>query len=78
MQFVLKEDWSLQKKVIDFDLVRWGIAAQYINTYLQTEQTRGIGSVEAGAKFTAGTNEYFPIPQQEIILDPSLKQNLGY
>ena len=61
-----------------FDLVRWGIAAQYINTYLQTEQTRGIGSVEAGAKFTAGTNEYFPIPQQEIILDPSLKQNLGY
>jgi starch-binding outer membrane protein, SusD/RagB family len=61
-----------------FDLVRWGIAATYLNTYLQTEQTRGVGSVQQGAKFTAGTNEYFPIPQQEIILDPNLKQNHGY
>jgi hypothetical protein len=61
-----------------FDLVRWGIAATYINAYLQTEETRNIGSVESGAKFTAGTNEYFPIPEQEILLDPSLKQNPNY
>jgi len=61
-----------------FDLVRWGIAATYLNEYLQTEETRGIGSVLQGASFTKGKNEYFPIPQQEIILDPKLQQNPGY
>jgi hypothetical protein len=61
-----------------FDLVRWGIADTYINAYLQTEKTRGIGSVQAFANFTKGKNEYFPIPQQEIILDPQLVQNPGY
>ncbi|HEX9513848.1 MAG TPA: RagB/SusD family nutrient uptake outer membrane protein [Puia sp.] len=35
-------------------------------------------SVQSGAAFKKGTNEYFPIPQQEIILDPKLKQNAGY
>lgn len=61
-----------------FDLVRWGIADTYLNGYLLNEQTRGIGSVLSSAKFTKGRNEYFPIPQQEIILDPQLKQNPGY
>jgi len=58
--------------------VRWGIAETYLNEYLQTEETRGIGSVLQGASFTKGKNEYFPIPQQEIILDPKLQQNPGY
>jgi hypothetical protein len=61
-----------------FDLVRWGIADTYINAYLQTEKTRNIGSVLSTATFTKGMNEYFPIPQQEIILDPLLKQNPKY
>lgn len=61
-----------------FDLVRWGIAAPYLNAYLQVEETRGVGCVLAGATFTQGKNEYFPIPQQEIILDPKLTQNPGY
>ncbi len=61
-----------------FDLVRWGIADTYLNAYLMVEQGRGIGCVLAGSTFTKGKNEYFPIPQQEIILDPQLKQNLGY
>jgi hypothetical protein len=61
-----------------FDLVRWGIADTYLNSYIQTEKTRGIGSVLSIAKFIKGKNEYFPIPQQEIILDPQLKQNTGY
>lgn len=60
-----------------FDLVRWGVADTYINAYLQTEKTRGVGSVANGATFTKGKNEYLPIPQQEIILDPNLKQNPG-
>jgi starch-binding outer membrane protein, SusD/RagB family len=59
-----------------FDLVRWGIAAPYINNYLQTEQQR-IQHL-AGVTFTAGTNEYFPIPQVEINQNPNLKQNNGY
>jgi hypothetical protein len=61
-----------------FDLVRWGVASTYLNSFLQVEQTRGVGSVLSSANFVAGKNEYFPIPLQEIILDPKLKQNLGY
>jgi hypothetical protein len=61
-----------------FDLVRWGIADTYLNNYLTTEKTRGVGSVLSSATFIKGTNEYFPIPQQEIILNPLLQQNLGY
>jgi hypothetical protein len=30
------------------------------------------------AQFMKGTHEYFPIPLQEIILNPLLKQNHGY
>lgn len=61
-----------------FDLVRWGIADTYLNSYIQTEKTRGVGSVLSTAKFVKGKHEYFPIPQQEITLDPELKQNPGY
>jgi hypothetical protein len=61
-----------------FDLVRWGIADTYLNAYETVEQTRGVGCVLSGATFTKGKNEYFPIPQQEIVLDPKLQQNTGY
>ncbi len=60
-----------------FDLVRWGIAADYINTYLDKEKSRLPNNL-TGVSFTAGKNEYFPIPQGEIDLDPNLKQNPGY
>ena len=58
-----------------FDLVRWGIADTYLNAFLQVEKTRGVGCVLSTATFVKGKNEYFPIPQQEITLDPQLKQN---
>ncbi|HEY4289391.1 MAG TPA: RagB/SusD family nutrient uptake outer membrane protein [Puia sp.] len=61
-----------------FDLVRWGIADTYLNAFLTTEKTRGVGSILSTATFKKGQHEYFPIPLQEIILDPSLKQNPGY
>jgi hypothetical protein len=61
-----------------FDLVRWGIAATYLNAYEQVEQTRGVGCVLSGATFTAGKNEYLPIPQQELVLNPKLVQNLNW
>jgi len=64
-----------------FDLVRWNIAATYINSYLTAEKTR-IAHL-AGISFAAGKNEYFPIPQQEVDLSnqngtPLLKQNPNY
>ncbi|MEO8763812.1 MAG: RagB/SusD family nutrient uptake outer membrane protein, partial [Ginsengibacter sp.] len=60
-----------------FDLVRWGVADSYISNYLQTEVTRLPNNL-TGVNFTVNKNEYFPIPQGEIDLNPNLKQNPGY
>ncbi len=60
-----------------FDLVRWGIAAQTLNGYISVEKTRR--SFLATAVFTAGRDEYLPIPQSEITFTNGLyKQNPGY
>ncbi len=61
-----------------YDLVRWGIAADVLNAYLAYE-TQFIPEL-VGAVFTAGKNEYLPIPQNEIDLQGSdvLTQNPGY
>ncbi|HTJ10391.1 MAG TPA: RagB/SusD family nutrient uptake outer membrane protein [Dinghuibacter sp.] len=61
-----------------FNLVRWGLASTFMNDYISVEENRGVGSVVNGSHFTQGKNEYFPIPQQEITLDPKLTQNPGY
>ena len=60
-----------------FDLVRWGIADDYINTYLQTEQQRLPNNL-SGVSFTPGKHEYFPIPQLEVDLNAEIVQNPGY
>lgn len=60
-----------------FDLVRWGDAASVLNTYFAVEKTKR--SYLSVANFTAGKNEYQPIPQNEIDLSKGkLKQNPGY
>ena len=60
-----------------FDLVRWGIAEPTLNAYIAVEKTRR--SFLATAKFTAGRDEYLPIPQSEITFTKGLyKQNPGY
>ena len=60
-----------------FDLVRWGIAEPTLNAYLAKEIPRR--SVLNGAKFTAGRDEYLPIPQREITFTKGLyKQNPGF
>jgi len=60
-----------------FDLVRWGIAEPTLNAYLNVEKTRR--TYLATAKFTAGRDEYLPIPQSEITFTNGLyKQNPGY
>ena len=60
-----------------FDLVRWGIAADYISTYLSSEKSRLPNNL-TGVSFTPNKNEYFPIPQLEMSLNPQFKQNDGY
>ncbi len=60
-----------------FDLVRWGIAEPTLNAYLAKEKTRR--SYLNGARFTAGRDEYLPIPQREIDFTKGLYvQNPGY
>ncbi|NNV54853.1 RagB/SusD family nutrient uptake outer membrane protein [Limnovirga soli] len=60
-----------------FDLVRWGIAEPTLNAYINVEKNRR--TFLATAKFTAGRDEYLPIPQSEITFTNGLyKQNPGY
>jgi starch-binding outer membrane protein, SusD/RagB family len=60
-----------------FDLVRWGIAEPTLNAYINVEKVRR--TFLSTAKFTAGRDEYLPIPQSEITFTNGLyKQNPGY
>ena len=61
-----------------FDLVRWGVAADVINTYLDHEKT--FRSHLQNAHFVAGKHEYGPIPQPVMDLAKKgvLTQNPGY
>ena len=64
-----------------FDLVRWGIAAETLNTYVEREKQRR--SYLNSARFIKGTHEYYPIPELEIIGtkvsgQDVLRQNPGY
>lgn len=60
-----------------FDLVRWGVAADVINTYYRSEESRR--SYYSTANFTKGKNEYLPIPYSQITASGNLcKQNNGW
>ncbi len=60
-----------------FDLVRWGLAEPTLNAYLDKEKVRR--TYLSTAKFTAGRDEYLPIPQAEITFTNGLYiQNPGY
>ncbi|WP_339772277.1 RagB/SusD family nutrient uptake outer membrane protein [uncultured Paraglaciecola sp.] len=60
-----------------FDLVRWGIAKETIDSYLSVEQNRKPYLVDA--KFTKNKHEYLPIPNQQINLSGGIYiQNPGY
>jgi hypothetical protein len=64
-----------------FDLVRWGIAEQTVNAFIERE--KAARPLKSDAHFTANKNEYMPIPQSEIDnLNADgvvrLKQNQGY
>lgn len=60
-----------------FDLVRWGIAADYLNNYLSVEKDRA--KYLKDAKFTANRDEYLPIPLNQINYSKGLyQQNVGW
>lgn len=64
-----------------FDLVRWGIAAEVLNAYM--EKDREFRSLFGGyhpIHFEKDKNEYWPIPQSQIDIEGSdvLVQNPGY
>lgn len=60
-----------------FDLVRWGIAADYLNSYFAVETTRTTHLV--GAHFTKNRDEYLPISENQINFSKGLyKQNPGW
>jgi hypothetical protein len=64
-----------------FDLVRWGVADQVLNAYMDKEKR--LRTYFNGAKFVKGKHEYYPIPLQEILNSKisgqeTLKQNPGY
>ena len=62
-----------------FDLVRWGVAEDVLNSYLEYEASK-IPTHFGGATFTEGVDEYLPIPQQQIDLQGAdvLEQNDGF
>ncbi len=64
-----------------FDLVRWGIAAETLNAYVEKEKERR-SYLKSSGGFTKGKNEYYPIPNRVIEIAKVggnlLEQNPGY
>ena len=67
-----------------FDLRRWGIASSTLNTFFEKEQNsiydgQAYGAYYKDAHFTAGKNEYFPLPYIQMYYVPGLyTQNKNY
>lgn len=60
-----------------FYLVRWGIAAETLNAYFDAEEEKA--SFLKDAVFTAGRDEYLPVPLAQMNLSRNLyKQNNGW
>ncbi len=76
LRFERRVEFAFEHKRF-FDLIRWGIAGPVINEYLTTEKDRR-EHLNDGL-FTAGRDEYLPIPQQQITISQGLyEQNPGY
>lgn len=67
-----------------FDLRRWGIASSTLNAYFEREQKNEYDGLPYAlyykdARFTAGKNEFFPVPHNQMYYIPGLyTQNKGY
>ena len=67
-----------------FDLRRWGIASQTLNKFFEKEKDvtydgQTYAQYYKDAHYTAGKNEYFPVPYIQLFYVPGLyTQNKGY
>ena len=67
-----------------FDLRRWGIASTVLNAYFEKEKNAKYGDTSYGqyyqdAHYTAGKNEFYPVPYNQLYYVPGLYvQNKGY
>ncbi|MDE7351416.1 MAG: RagB/SusD family nutrient uptake outer membrane protein [Muribaculaceae bacterium] len=67
-----------------FDLRRWGIASEVLNAYFEKAKNFKYGDTEYGkyydgAHYTAGKNEFYPVPYNQLYYIPGLYvQNKGY
>ncbi|MBQ3657425.1 MAG: RagB/SusD family nutrient uptake outer membrane protein [Bacteroidales bacterium] len=67
-----------------FDLRRWGIASETLNKFFESEQNdvydgQQYAQYYKDAHFTAGKNEFYPIPYNQLYYVPGLyTQNKGY
>lgn len=67
-----------------FDLRRWGIASETLNSYFAKEQNSTYDGVAYGqyykdAHYTPGKNEFYPVPYNQLYYVPGLyTQNKGY
>ena len=67
-----------------FDLRRWGIASKTLNAYFEREKNdvydgQTYAQYYKDAHYTAGKNEFFPIPYNQLYYVPGLYvQNMGY
>lgn len=81
VQWELRLEFAMEGQRF-FDLVRWGIAAKTLNSYINKEKTMRTYLLDES--FTKGVNEYWPIPQAQIDLQningttDILEQNPGY
>ena len=67
-----------------FDLRRWGIASKTLNAYFETEKNdvydgQTYAQYLKDAHYTAGKNEFYPVPYNQLYYVPGLySQNKGY
>ena len=58
-----------------FDLVRWGKTKEHMDAYAATESVEAKNQMRT---FIAGKHEIFPLPAEELELNPALVQNDNY
>lgn len=67
-----------------FDLRRWGVASTTLNAYFDSEKNstydgQSYGLYYQDAHYTAGKNEFYPVPYNQLYYVPGLYvQNKGY
>jgi len=73
VQFETRLEFALEGMRF-FDLVRWGTAGNVLNKYLLSETSNGKIPWLTGVTFTDGKNDHWPIPLDQLDLQPGILQ----